>query len=197
MNIFWFTFDLQWNRAWFAMVKKLCNFWNIKSNCSDWQSPNPARTVTTTGTTFQINSTKRYVLVVTLPINDTINFLESIKQGFKGTALWNKYKSEITRQPKNNKLDYVINLAFRNIYRLFILSFENGNNNPIRDSSDKHYMSLVEITDFNVLIEKKKFFFWSTSTKQTSMVWKSCRNVKKRRLYNRKLIGLFESPKLL
>ena len=53
----------------------------------------------------------------------------------------------------------MINPAFRNINRLFVLSFENGNNNPTRDSSDKHYMPLVEITNFNVLIEKKNFFF--------------------------------------
>ena len=44
---------------------------------------NPARTeAETTGATFQINSTKLYVAVVTLSINDNIRFLENIKQGF-------------------------------------------------------------------------------------------------------------------
>ena len=54
----------------------------------------------TTGTTLQINNAKIYVPVVTLSTNDNIKFLESIKQGFKRTNSWNKYRSEITTQPK-------------------------------------------------------------------------------------------------
>ena len=37
-----------------------------------------------------ITSTKLYVPVVTLSINDNIKFLEKIKQGFKRTISWNK-----------------------------------------------------------------------------------------------------------
>ena len=44
---------------------------------------NPVEAILRTGTTFQINSAKIYVLVVILPINKNINFLENIKQGFK------------------------------------------------------------------------------------------------------------------
>ena len=47
-----------------------------------------------------ISSTKLYVPVVTLLINDNIKFLENIKQGFKRTISWNKYRSEITTQTK-------------------------------------------------------------------------------------------------
>ena len=47
----------------------------------------------TTGATFQINTTKLDVPVVTLSINDNINFLENLKQGFKRTISWNKYRS--------------------------------------------------------------------------------------------------------
>ena len=72
-----------------------------------------------TGVNFVTTSTKLYVPVVTLPINDNIKFLENIKQGFKRTISWNKYRSEITTQPKNNNLDYLIDPAFRIIIRLF------------------------------------------------------------------------------
>ena len=41
-------------------------------------------------------SGKLYVPVVTLSINGNITFLENIKQGFKRTISWNKYRSEIT-----------------------------------------------------------------------------------------------------
>ena len=64
--------------------------------------PNLAREATkTTGTTCQIKSAKLYVPVVTLSINGNINFLEHLKQGFKRTISWNKYRSEVTTQPKN------------------------------------------------------------------------------------------------
>ena len=53
------------------------------------------------GVSFMITSTKLYVPVVTLSINDNIKFLENIKQGFKRTISWNKYRSEITTKPKN------------------------------------------------------------------------------------------------
>ena len=59
----------------------------------------------TTEATFQINNVKIYVPVVTLSINDNINFLENIKQEFKRTTSWNKCRSEITTQTKNNNLD--------------------------------------------------------------------------------------------
>ena len=49
-----------------------------------------------TEATFQINNTKFYVSFVTLSINNNINFLENIKQGFKRTISWNRYRSEIT-----------------------------------------------------------------------------------------------------
>ena len=77
-----------------------------------------------TGATFQINNAKLYVRVVTLTVNYNIKFLENTKQRYKRTVSWNKYRSEITTQPKNNNLDYLINPTFRNINRLFPLSFK-------------------------------------------------------------------------
>ena len=65
-----------------------------------------------TGASFQINNGKLYVPVATLSINDNIKFLENMKQGFKRTISWNKYRSEITTQPKNNNLDYLIDPTF-------------------------------------------------------------------------------------
>ena len=52
----------------------------------------------------------------------------------------------------------MIDPTFKNIDRLFVLSFENGNDNPTRDSFDRYYMSLIEIKDFNTLIDNKRFF---------------------------------------
>ena len=89
-----------------------------------------------------------------------------VKEGFKRTIFWNKYRSEITAQAKSNNLDHLIDPTFININRLFVLSFKNGDNDPTRDSFKKYYMSLVEIKDFNVLIDNKPFFDQPVKKKQ-------------------------------
>ena len=111
-----------------------------------------------TGAIFHRKNSKLYVPVVTLSINDNIKFLENIKQGFKKTIFWNKYRSEITTQLNNNNLDYLTDPAFMNFNRLFVPSFKNGNDDPTRNSFDKYYMSLVQIKDFNALIDNKPLF---------------------------------------
>ena len=83
------------------------------------------------------------VTVVTLSINNNIKILQNIKQGFKRTISWNKYRSEIKIQPKNNNLFYLIDPTFRKISRVFVLSFKYGKNDPRRDSFNKYYMQLV------------------------------------------------------
>ena len=99
-----------------------------------------------------------------MSIHDNIEFLENIKQGFKRTIFWDKYRSKITTQTKNNNLDHLIELdynfdpTFRNINRLFLLSFRNGDDDPSRYSFDKYYMPLVEIKEFNVLSDSKPVF---------------------------------------
>ena len=72
--------------------------------------------------------------------------------------MWSKYRSEIITQTKNNKLDYLTDLAFRSINRLFVVSFKNRNDDPTRDSFDKYYMLLANIKNFNALIDNKLLF---------------------------------------
>ena len=47
-----------------------------------------------------ITSTTFHVPVVTLSISGDIKLSENIKQGFKRTIYWNKYRSEIRTQTK-------------------------------------------------------------------------------------------------
>ena len=74
--------------------------------------------------TFQITDTKLYVPVVTLSKENDIKLLEQLKSGFKRTIKWNKYRSQMTVQPQNNNLNYLIDPIFTNFNRLFILSFK-------------------------------------------------------------------------
>ena len=114
--------------------------------------------IQTTNATFQINNAKLDVPVFALFINDNINFLENIKQRFRRTNSWNKYRSKTTTEAKNNNLDYLIDSTFRNFNRLFVLWFQNGNDYPMRDSFNKYNMQLIEIKGFNALIDNKPFF---------------------------------------
>ena len=99
-------------------------------------------------------------------VNENVKFLENIKQGFKRTISWSKYRSKITTQPKNNNLDYLTDPTFGNINRLFVLSFKNGDDDPTRNSFDEYYMPLLKIKDFNALIDKKPFFDQPVKNKQ-------------------------------
>ena len=101
-----------------------------------------------------------------MSINDNIKVLKNIKQGFKRTIFWNECRSEIAIQPRKNNLDHLINPKFRNIQRLFLLSFKTGNNDPTRDSFDNYYMLLVEVKYFNALIDNKPFFDQPVKNKQ-------------------------------
>ena len=46
-----------------------------------------------------------YVTIVTLSRKDNIELLKNTKQGFKRTVSSNKYRSEMTTQPRNDNLD--------------------------------------------------------------------------------------------
>ena len=70
-------------------------------------------------------------------------FLENLKQGFKRSIFCKKFRSKTPIQPKKNNLDYMIDPAFRNTNRLFVISFKNGNDDPTIDLFDKYYMTLV------------------------------------------------------
>ena len=64
---------------------------------------NTQRDPSPTGATFKITDTKLYVPVVTLSTEDDKKLLEQSRTGFKRTIKWNKYRSEMTNQAKNNE----------------------------------------------------------------------------------------------
>ena len=111
-----------------------------------------------TGLEFKITDTKLYVSVVTLSKENDIKLLEQLKTGFKRTIKWNKYRSQMTIQPQNNNLNYLIDPTFTNVNRLFVLLFTRDNASDTRDSFSHYYVPNVRIKDFNVLIDGKSFF---------------------------------------
>ena len=81
--------------------------------------------------TFQITDTKLYVSVITSSKENNIKLLEQLKTGFRKTIKWNKCRSQMTIQPQNNNLNYLIVPTFTNVKRLFVLCFSRNNNTDI------------------------------------------------------------------
>ena len=65
----------------------------------------PPDIVAATGLEFKITDTKLCLPVVTSSKENDIKYLEQLKSGFKRTINWNKYSSQMTLQPQNNKLN--------------------------------------------------------------------------------------------
>ena len=108
-----------------------------------------------TNAAFKTTDTKLYVPVVTLSTKDDNNFLKQLQSEFKRTIKWNKYRSKVTNQTKTNHLNYLIDPTFAKVNRLFVLSFKNEEDGT---SFSKYYVPKIEIKNFNVLIDGKRFF---------------------------------------
>ena len=108
--------------------------------------------------TFKITDIKLYVPVGTLSKEDDIKLSEQLKTGFKRTIKWNKYRSQMTIQPQNNNLNYLIDPTFKSVKRLFVLSFPRNNNKYSRYSFSNYYVPKVKVNNFNFLIDGKSFF---------------------------------------
>ena len=109
-------------------------------------------------TTFQITSTKLYVLVVTLSTKDNENMTKQLDEGFKRSVYWNEYQSKIeTKAADNNNVTrFPLDASFQGVNRLFVLAFdntENGDKKVERDSHRKYFLPRVNITIYNVLTD--------------------------------------------
>ena len=109
-----------------------------------------------TDATFKMTDTKLYVPVVDLSTEDDNKLLEQFQTEFKRTIKWNKYISKMT---KTNNLNYLINPTFNKVNRLF-------ENEEDKTSFQEYYTTSVEVKDFNVLIDGKRFFDVSIKNKE-------------------------------
>ena len=104
--------------------------------------------------TFTITETNLYVSVVTLSTQDNTKLLPQLKSGFNRTISWNKYLSKPELLAQNANLNHLIEQSFQEIYRLFVLAFEND---AQRTGNKRYYIPNVEIKVYNVIIGGKTF----------------------------------------
>ena len=132
--------------------------WSKNYVLCDMPEGNNPVIIAPTGLEFKITDTKLYVPVVSLSKENDIKLLEQLKSGFKRTIKWKKYRSQMTIQPQNNNVNYLIDPKFTNVNRLFVLSFSRNNNTDNRESFSDYYVPNIEIKDFNVITDGKNFF---------------------------------------
>ena len=123
-----------------------------------------------TASTFQITSTKIYLPVVTLQAKESIKLTKELSKGFKRSIFWNEYKCKIETHELDNKNLKRIRLdsSFQEVNRLFVLAYgntENGNNRVERNSHQKYFLSRVNITKYNVLVDGRNFYDQPVSDK--------------------------------
>ena len=154
LNIPLINCEIELILTWFkncGLISKATRDANYNANPRVSKIDNPENAI------FQITNTKLYVPVVTLSKENDIKLLEQLKSGFKRTIKWNKYRSQMTIEPQNNNLNYLIDPTFTNVNRLFVLSFSRNTNTDSRYSYSNYYAPKVEVKDFNVLIDGKSF----------------------------------------
>ena len=135
----------------------------------------PAGINNTTNVVFYVADSKLYVPVGTLSAENENELFEQLKEGFKITVTWNKYRSQISNQTANNNLNYLIDPTFNKFNRLFVLTFRNEED---KSSFSKYYTTTVEIEDFNVMIDQKPFFEIPIKNKEETYepIIEMCRN---------------------
>ena len=111
--------------------------------------------------TFQ--STKLYVPVVTVSTKENKNLIKQLDEGLKRLDYWKEYQSKIETNTvdNNNVTRFPLDASFQGVNRLFVLAFNNTDNdaNKVeRDSHRKYFLPRVDITNYNALFDGRNFY---------------------------------------
>ena len=150
-------------------LKHLSNFWrslempliNCKTHLAlNWNKDCVMPTIA--NTKLEITNAKLYVPIVALSSKDNEKLVKLLEDGFNRHVYWSKYQTKIeTRNLDNNTLTrYPLDASFQGVRRLFVLAFDNtddGAKNVKRNSHTKYYLPRVNITNYNVLIDRRNF----------------------------------------
>ena len=143
---------LTWFKNW-VLISKATRETNYGARPVVCKTDNPKNAI------FEIKDTILYFPVLTLSKENDTKLLEQLKSGFRKTIKWNKYRSQMTIQPQNNKLNYLINPTF-------VLSFPRNTNTDSGYSYSNYYAPKIKISDFNVLIDGESFFDLSVKNEE-------------------------------
>ena len=88
---------------------------------------------------------------------------KQLNEGFKRSVYWNEYKSKIKTETtdNNNVTRFPLDVSFPGVNRLFVLAFNDVNNDANRverDSPTKYFLPRGNITNYNALIDGRNFY---------------------------------------
>ena len=123
-----------------------------------------------TATTFQITKTELYVPVVTLSTVNNKKLASLLSEGFERLVTLNEYKSKIdtvatvaAEEGNTNTKRILLDTSFQGVNRLSVMGFDN--NTIKRNTADadgnshrRYYLPRIEIKNYNILIDGRKFF---------------------------------------
>ena len=76
-----------------------------------------------------------------------------MKSGLKRKINWNEYQSKVTKENRNQYLDYLVDPSFQGVNRVFVLSFED---NAHLAKHSGYFLPKVEMKDYNLVINGQK-----------------------------------------
>ena len=144
-------------------LKYLSNFWRTLEmpliNCEVnliliWSSTCVITNFTGAGR-FAITDTKPYIPEIILSTQDNSKLLQQLKSGFKRVFNGNKYLSKPELLPQNPNLNHLVEPRFQEVYRRFVLAFENDTQGI---SHYDYYLPNVDIKNYNVMINGENLF---------------------------------------
>ena len=114
-------------------------------------------------TEFKITSAKWYVPIITLSSKGNSELVKLLEDGFNRPVYWNEYQTKIeTRNLDDSNLArFPLDASFQGVRRLFILVFNNTDDNAKqveRNNHRKYFLPRVNITNYNVLIDRRNFY---------------------------------------
>ena len=109
---------------------------------------------------FIINDTKMYVPVDTLSKEDNKDFIEQQNKGFQRSIYWNEYKTKEKDEDANvNNFKYIaLDPSFQGVNRLFVMAYNNANDQPNRNGQQKYYLPRITLNKYNVIIDGRNFY---------------------------------------
>ena len=116
--------------------------------------------------TFEITDAEIYVPIVMLSTEDNSKLSKLLREEFKRSIYWNKYKvtdNRVIEIADNNEKKYIRELlhsSYQVVKRLFVLAYYNteGNDQVFTDSFKKYFLPRAKIENCNIEIDGINFY---------------------------------------
>ena len=111
-------------------------------------------------TTFTITDARLYVPVVTLSIEDNAKMTKLLREGFKRSVYWNKYKVIPNKiYNRNNDIRELLDASYQGAKRLLVLAYDNTDANRVTaDSHRRYFLPRIKIENYNIEIDGGNFY---------------------------------------